>query len=99
VLDAVTLDATYGKIQVQDVHVVKTGSTGGASDAVQLCTDSGGSTAVSSALALNAVAAGGVVRTTSITNGAFAAGAHMYGEGAKTTDSSVTMYVKCYRVA
>ena len=99
VLDAVTVDATYGKFQIQDVHVIKTGSTGSTTDAVQLCTDSGGTTAISSSLALNTVAAGGVVRTTSITNATINAGAHLYVKRTKTTDCSVTMLVKGYRIA
>lgn len=96
VVAAKTLDAKNGAFTVTDVHVIKTGSTGGSTDAVQLCTDSGGSTAVSSSLALNGVAAGGLVRTTSITNAAFAAGAKLYVARTHTTDCSCTMVIRGY---
>jgi len=96
---AQTLNATYGKITITDVHFIKGGSTGGATDAVQLCTDSGGTTAVTSSLALNSVAAGGIVRTTSITNGTFAAGAVFYVKRTHTTDCSGTMVIRGFLAA
>ena len=101
VLDALTLDATYGKLVVTDVVFQKNANTGGATDAVQLCTDSGGSTAVSSSLALNTVASGGIVRTTVVTtaNATFAAGAHFYVKRTHTTDCGGVLYVSGYRVA
>lgn len=99
VLTGQTLDATYGKLEITDVWVKKTTATGGSTDAVQLCTDSGGSTAVSSSLALNAIAAGGIVRTTSLANTTFAAGAVFYVKRTHTTDCSCIMYVSGYRTA
>lgn len=99
VLDAVTLDATYGKIEIDDVWFKKGATTGGTTDAVQLCTDSGGTTAITSSLALNTVAEGGIVRTTSLLNTAVAAGAHLYVKRTKTTNNSGTLYIKCHRVA
>jgi hypothetical protein len=94
-----TLDATYGKIVVEDVYFVKGSTTGGATDSVQLCTDAAGNVPVSSALALNNVAEGGVVRTTSLLNTAFAAGAKFYVKRVKTTANNGTMYIRARRVA
>lgn len=101
VLDALTLDATYGKIEVDDVFFIKNTVTGGATDAAQLCTDAGGTTPVSTDLALNGIASGGVVRTATITkaNAVFAAGAHFYVKRTHTTDCGGTMYVLAHRVA
>jgi hypothetical protein len=81
---------------VTNVFVIKTGSTGGSTDAVQLCTDAGGTTAVSSSFVLNSVAAGTLVKTTVVNNGAFAAGATLYVKRTKTTDCSCTMIVEGY---
>jgi hypothetical protein len=94
-----TLNATYGKIIVDDVHFVKGATTGGATDAVQLCTDAGGTTPVSSSLALNAIVEGGVVRTASLLNTAFAAGAIFYVKRTSTTNNAGTLYIKAHRVA
>ena len=96
VLAGQTLDATYGKTVITDVHVVKTGSTGGTTDAVQLCTDSGGTTAVTDSLALNTVAAGTIVRATSLLNNTFAAGAIFYVKRTHTTSCACTMYIRGY---
>ena len=98
VLDALTLDATYGKIVVTNVRAIKTGQTGTSTDAVQLCTDSGGSTAVSSSLSM-VIAAGVVAATTSIANNTFAAGAHLYVKRTHTTDCGCTLLVSGYRSA
>jgi len=100
VLDALTLDATFGGITVTDVSFIKNTTTGGTSDAVQLCNDSGGSAGVSSPLALSGVTSGGVVRTTAVTaaNATFAVGAHMYVKRTHTTtDCGGTMIVTGYR--
>jgi phage-related tail protein len=94
VLTGQTLDATYGKTVIDDVYFIKGGSTGSTTDAVQLCTDSGGTTAVSSSLDLNTIAAGGVVRTTSLLNNTFAAGAIFYVKRTHTTDCSGTLVIK-----
>ena len=99
VLAGQTLDATYGKIVVDDVYFIKGPTTGGTTDAVQLCTDSGGTTAVSSSLALNNVAEGGVVRTMSLLNTTFAAGAIFYVKRTSTTNNAGTMVIKAHRVA
>ena len=99
VLDALTLDATYGKLTITDVWFRKGATTGGSTDAVQLCTDSGGSTAVSSSLALNTIAEGGIVRTTSLLNNVFAAGAHLYVKRTSTTNNNGTLFVSGYRTA
>jgi hypothetical protein len=99
VLDAVTLDATYGKVEIDDVWFKKGTTTGSTTDAVQLCTDAGGTTAISSSLALNTIAAGGIVRTTSLTNTAVAAGAHLYVKRTATTANNGILYVKCHRIA
>jgi phage-related tail fiber protein len=101
VLDAITLDATYGKFTVTDVWFQKNTVTGGASDAVQLCTDSGGSTAVADSIGLNAKASGAIVRCAVITaaNSVFAAGAHLYVKRTHTTDCGGTLYVRGYRTA
>jgi hypothetical protein len=99
VLDALTLDATYGKIEIDDVWFKKGPTTGGASDAVQLCTDAGGTTPITSSLALNGIAEGGIVRTTSLLNTSLAAGAHIYSKRTKTTNNAGTWYVKAHRVA
>jgi hypothetical protein len=94
-----TLNATYGKTTITDIHFIKGGSTGGSTDAVQLCADSGGTTAVSSSLALNNVAAGGIVRSTACTNNTFAAGAVFYVKRTHTTDCSGTMVIKGFLAA
>jgi hypothetical protein len=99
VVEKTTLDATYGKIVVDDVYFVKGATTGGTTDAVQLCADAAGNTPVSSSLALDGVAAGGVVRTASLLNTAFAAGAKLYVKRTKTTANNGTMYVVAHRVA
>ena len=95
-LDALTLDATYGGMVVTDVVAIKTGSTGTSTDAIQLCTDSGGSTAVSSSIGL-VIAAGVLAKTTSLANNTFAAGAHFYVKRTQTTDCSATLIVSGYR--
>jgi hypothetical protein len=99
VLDALTLDATFGGIKVTDAWFIKNTNSGSGTDAVQLCTDSGGSTPVSSSLALSSATSGSVVRTTTITtaNATFAAGAHMYVKRAHTTDCGGTLMVTGYR--
>jgi hypothetical protein len=95
-----TLNATYGKIIVDDVYFVKGPTTGGTTDAVQLFADAGGSTSpVSSSLALNTIAEGGVVRTTSLLNTAFNAGAIFYVKRTSTTNNAGTLYIKAHRVA
>jgi hypothetical protein len=98
VTEKTTLDATYGKIVVEDVYFVKGATTGGTTDAVQLCTDAGGTTPVSSVLALDGIAEGGVVRTTSLLNTAFAAGAKFYVKRVQTTNNGGTMYIRARRV-
>ena len=97
-LDALTLDATYGKLVVTNVRAIKTGTTGTSTDAVQLCTDSGGTTAVSSSLSM-VIAAGVIASTTSIANNTFAAGAHLYVKRTHTTDCGCTLLVTGYRAA
>lgn len=99
VLDLGALDSKLGALQIIDVMAVKTGSTGSTTDAVQLCTDSAGSTAISSSLALNTVAAGTLTKTTAITNGALAAGAHLYVKRTHTTDCSCTLVIRVYQTA
>jgi phage-related tail fiber protein len=101
VLDALTLDATYGKLTVIDCYFQKNTVTGGATDAVQLCTDVGGTTAVTDSLALNGKASGAIVRAATITaaNAVFAAGAHLYVKRTHTTDCGGTLFVTGYRTA
>lgn len=101
VLDAVTLDATYGKFTVTDVWFQKNTTTGGTTDAVQLCTDAAGNTAVTDSLALNTKTSGAIVRAATITaaNAVFAAGAHLYVKRTHTTDCGGTLYVRGYRTA
>lgn len=100
VLTGQTLNATYGKIIADDVYFVKGPTTGGTSDAVQLYADAAGTASpVSSSLALNNVAEGGVVRTTSLLNTGFAAGAIFYVKRTSTTNNAGTMYIKAHRVA
>jgi hypothetical protein len=99
VTEKTTLDATYGKIVIEDVWFVKGATTGGSTDSVQLCTDAGGTTPVSSILALNTIAEGGVVRTASLLNTAFAAGAKLYVKRVQTTNNGGTMYIRARRVA
>lgn len=60
---SITLDATYGRIRVLDAFFIKAGTTGGASDTVQLLN---GTNAISNALALSSVAAGSIVRASSM---------------------------------
>lgn len=95
-LDALTLHATFGGMVVTDVVAIKTGTTGTSTDAIQLCTDSGGTTAVSSSLNM-VIAAGVLARTTSLANNTFAAGAHMYVKRTQTTDCGATLLVYGYR--
>lgn len=99
VTEKTTLDSTYGKIIVKDVYFVKGPTTGGATDSVQLCTDAGGTTPVSSILALNGIVEGGVVRTTSLLNTTFAAGAKFYVKRVQTTNNAGTMMILAYRIA
>jgi hypothetical protein len=99
VLDALTLDATFGKFTVTDVWFQKNTTTGGSTDAVQLCIDSGGATAVTDSLALNTKASGAIVRAANVVaaNAVFAAGAHLYVKRTHTTDCGGTLYVRGYR--
>jgi hypothetical protein len=101
VLDALTLNATYGKIQIVDAWYQKNTVTGGAADAVQVTIDAGGADPVTSSLALNAIETGGIVRATQIiaAKAAFAAGAHIYVKRTKTTDNGGTLFLTAYRVA
>lgn len=101
VLDALTLDATHGKMTVVDAWFQKNTVTGGTTDAVQLCTDAAGNTAVTSSFALNTVASGGIVRATVVTaaNAEFAAGAHLYVKRTHTTDCGGTLYVAVTQTA
>lgn len=71
---SITLNATYGKLRVLDVHFIKAGTTGSTTDAVKL-TD--GTNDITDSLALNTKAAGAIVRATSIsqTYGTLAGGA------------------------
>jgi hypothetical protein len=95
-----TLDATYGKIVVDDVYFIKGPTTGSTNDIVQLFADSNCTTSpVSSALALSGVLEGGVVRTTSLLNTAFAAGAIFYVKRTQTTNNAGTMVIVAHRVA
>jgi hypothetical protein len=101
VLDALTLDATYGKLTIANAWYQKNTTTGGASDAVQICTDAGGTTAASGSIALNNIASGGIVNAPNIitANATFAAGAHIYVKRTKTTDNGGVLYILAYRVA
>lgn len=101
VLDALTLNATYGKLTITDAWFQKNTTTGGETDAVQLCTDSEGTTAVTASMALNTVASGGIVRAATITaaNAVFDAGAHLYVKRTHTTDCGGTLHIIGYRTA
>lgn len=101
VLDALTLDATNGKMTVTKVWFQKNTVTGGTTDAVQLCTDAAGTTAVTDSLALNTIASGVIVNATVITaaNAVFAAGAHLYVKRTHTTDCGGVLHVFGYRTA
>lgn len=98
VLSALTFPTALGAIVLCDAWSIKTGSTGGASDAVQLCADSGGSNAISSSLALNGVAAGTKTTTTIIsqTYAAIAAGGTLYVKRTHTTDCGCVLFVEAY---
>jgi hypothetical protein len=93
------LDATFGKVLITDVHFVKAGSTGGASDTIKL-TD--GTHDITDSFALSTKAAGAIVRALSIspTYGTVAAGGTLvanYTNG--TTSCEGTLYVTGLRVA
>lgn len=96
---SVTLDATFGKILITDVHFRKAGTTGGTSDTVKL-TD--GTNDITDALALSSKAAGAIVRATSIsaTYGTVAAGGTLVANYTNTTASCEgTLYITGLRVS
>jgi hypothetical protein len=101
VLDALTLDATYGKLTITDYWFQKNTVTGGSTDAVQICTDSGGSTAATDNLSLNGKTSGAIVRGLNVitANAVFAAGAHIYVKRTHTTDCGGTLFIRGYRTA
>lgn len=96
---SVTLNATFGKILITDVHFVKAGTTGGTNDTVKL---TNGSHDITDAMALNSKAAGDIVRATSIsaTYGTVAAGGTLVADYTNTTASCEgTLYITGLRVS
>lgn len=96
---SVTLDATFGKVKIIDVHFIKAGSTGGSNDVVKL-TD--GTHDITDSLALNTKAAGAIVRGASIstTYQTLAAGSTLVADYTNaTTSCEGQLYVTCLRVA
>jgi len=81
----VMLHATYGALKILDVHFVKAGSAGGATDSIKL-TD--GTHDITDSLDLNSKAAGAIVRAASVspTYGSLAAGATLVANWTKTTN-------------
>lgn len=99
VVDALTLDTTYGGFTVISAWAIKTGSTGGATDAVVLCSDSGGTLNVTDGFTFNGTLPYVVKEATSIIQSqcVFAAGSHLYVARTHTTDCSCILYVLGYR--